>query len=111
MSDAVPPHGIVDPPDPPPGDPPPTAIVLTLPPPAHLAGTVPDGSDEGLAGVKVEISKAPGYTGQHQATTDAEGHYDLGYVQAGSRTIHAYGTSAVGASALCFQLAFWEARQ
>lgn len=80
------------------GDTPAPPLVMTLPQLAHVTGTVTDGSDEGLADVTVEISKAPGYTGQHQATTDAEGHYDLGYVQAGSRTIHAYGTGDLAAA-------------
>ena len=80
------------------GDTPAPPLVMTLPQLAHVTGTVTDGGDEGLADVTVEISKAPGYTGQHQATTDAEGHYDLGYVQAGSRTIHAYGTGDLAAA-------------
>lgn len=74
------------------GETPPPAIVMTLPKLAHVTGTITDGSAHGLSGVTVEITKAAGYVGQHQATTDAHGHYDLGYVQAGTRTIHAYGT-------------------
>lgn len=74
------------------GSTPPPAIVMTLPAIAHVTGTVTDGGGDPLPGVTVEITKAAGYQGQHQATTDADGGYDLGYVQAGSRTVHAYGT-------------------
>ena len=80
------------------GDTPTPAIVMTLPQLAHVTGTVTDGAGDGLADVTVEISKAPGYTGQHQATTDSNGRYDLGYVQAGSRTVHAYGAGDLAAA-------------
>lgn len=80
------------------GSTPPPAIVMTLPKLAHVTGTVTDGGGDALSGVTVEITKAAGYVGQHQATTDRHGHYDLGYVQAGSRTIHAYGTGDLAAA-------------
>jgi protocatechuate 3,4-dioxygenase beta subunit len=80
------------------GSTPPPAIVMTLPKLAHVTGTVTDGGGDALSGVTVEITKAAGYVGQHQATTDAHGRYDLGYVQAGSRTIHAYGTGDLAAA-------------
>lgn len=70
---------------------------MTLPAIAHVTGTVTDGGGYSLPGVTVEITKAAGYQGQHQATTDADGGYDLGYVQAGSRTVHAYGTGDLSA--------------
>lgn len=70
---------------------PPPPLTMVLPQIGRVVGQVTQGDGTPLAGVHLEANKVWPHLRALTAITDATGHYDLGYLQAGERVIDVFG--------------------